>query len=224
VRGSPYAPKCHGDLVFRCEDDRPDDPPPWTLAHACRFPRRRCLTDRGPGRTLGPHATQRSGSHPHPSSRRTLIPMAPRHNRRGFFLFEVQPSGRRFQAGSSGGRRSPGSRARTGHRGWPDRPAQLFPGGRREAGTNGAVSTRRVSLRRRSRSSVLDPEIGPERPADDLRLGASFPIRPPFERLRLVLVEVAHLPNEAAAGEGLPGTPRFRLSGRHGESIAERGA
>lgn len=71
---------------------------------------------------------------------------------------------------------------------------------------------------------VLDPEIGPERPADDLRLGASFPIRPLFERGRLVLVEVAHLPDEAAAGEGLAGIPWFRLSGRHGESIAERGA
>lgn len=71
---------------------------------------------------------------------------------------------------------------------------------------------------------VLDPEIGPEGPADNLRLGASFLIRPLFERGRLVLVEVAHLPDEAAAGEGLPGSLRFRLSGRHGESIAERGA
>ena len=56
---------------------------------------------------------------------------------------------------------------------------------------------------------VLDFEVGPERPADDLGLGAAFFLRPRFKQAGLVLVEVAHLPDEPGSGEGLPGS--FRL-------------
>ena len=56
---------------------------------------------------------------------------------------------------------------------------------------------------------VFDPEVGPERPPDDLGLGAAFLLRPRFKQAGLVLVEVAHLPDEPGSGEGLPGS--FRL-------------
>ena len=56
---------------------------------------------------------------------------------------------------------------------------------------------------------VLDSEVGAERPPDNLGLGAALFLRPRFEQAGLVLVEVAHLPDEPGSGEGLPGS--FRL-------------
>lgn len=78
----------------------------------------------------------------------------------------------------------------------------------------GLAST--LNRKKSDRLLVLDPEVGPERPPDHLGLGAPVLLRPSFERLRLVLVEVAHLPNEAAAGERFPGRSWCRLALRHG--------
>ena len=70
--------------------------------------------------------------------------------------------------------------------------------------------------REEERRLILDPEIGPERPPDDLGLGAAVLLRTSFERFRFVLMQIAHLPDETAAGEGLPGSSRCRFALWHG--------
>jgi hypothetical protein len=45
-------------------------------------------------------------------------------------------------------------------------------------------------------SLVLDPQIGPERPPDDLGLGRALLLGPLIEGSRLVLMDVTHLADE----------------------------
>lgn len=129
--------------------------------------------------------------------------MAPRRDRPGLFLvrsstdYEVQPS----RASTSGGQLGRSCSLGESGRGRPPSlaPTDLLSSFQvreevdREIHTDGARFSSRETL-------VLDPQVGPERPPHDLRLGTALLGGALFEGILFVLVKVGGLPGKAARG------------------------